>query len=210
MSLLSSAASADKVGEIQVMADFTYQPELSTSAHTTRTPGNKTPCARTNTHTQHTLNTVIHLNPTNSPDTFRTKARHMLKQPQHLILTSIDSTLWDVNNSLSWTSSQNNTNRPWKTEVIGSRRKERETEGWRKHRDERDRGRKRREQKQAFDFARLIRSVPLRVRDHKDKRGCQTAGRSDSIFLGHRDSVWYSDVSSVSSQCAERRMRLAG
>lgn len=69
------------------------------------------------------------------------------------------------------------------------------------------------EQKQTYDFAHFIRSVPVLRWDRRDKRGCQTAELSDSLFLGDRDSVFgaaqtnthtdQSDVSSITSQPAD-------
>lgn len=58
-SLLPSTSSAEKVSEVEVMADFTYQPELSTVVHTTGTPGDTTLCT-------HTQNTDTHLYPANT------------------------------------------------------------------------------------------------------------------------------------------------
>lgn len=56
---LPSAPSAEKVGQVEVMADFTYQPELLTAAHTIRDPGDAIVYTRTNTHRDN-----IHLYPT--------------------------------------------------------------------------------------------------------------------------------------------------
>ena len=67
LSLLSSTSSAEKVSEVEVMADFTYQPELSTAAHTRRTPGNTTLCMQTQITAIHLTNPELH-----SADALRT------------------------------------------------------------------------------------------------------------------------------------------
>lgn len=76
------------------------------------------------------------------------------------------------------------------------------------------------ERKETEQKQHLIRSVPLQCWDHKDKTGCQTAGRSDSLHLRHRGSVSgpaqthahsdHSDISGISSQAADCGMRSAG
>ncbi len=72
----------------------------------------------------------------------------------------------------------------------------------------------RKQNKKSFDFAHLIRSVPLLCWDHRDKGGCQTTIRF-SISGRQRLCVWYSthththtrtdhsDVSAISSQSAD-------
>lgn len=52
-----------KVGQVEVMADFTYRLELLSAAHTIRAPGDATVYTHTQTHTN-THRDNIHLYPT--------------------------------------------------------------------------------------------------------------------------------------------------